>query len=296
MGYAGVDRRVRLGRCAIRACALGAVALVAAAIGAPSASAGELVGASGPSDPDGPRIETATNARRVFYSADKRIEFYYRVSDDKPVDVEIDLIKESTGTTIKTWSVSDVKSDEIQSVAWSGVIDGDLKNDGRYRFRMVAEGSEGARTASADRDDDDRDAFKFYRNYFPVRGPHSYGDGLGAGRGHQGQDVFADCGTDLVAARGGKVQAKRYHDAAGYYLVIDGRRTDRDYAYMHLRKPSPRSVGERVRTGQRIGSVGESGNASGCHLHFELWSGPGWYEGGSPVDPTGPLKYWDSYS
>ena len=40
---------------------------------------------------------------------------------------------------------------------------------------------------------------------FPVRGPHQYWDGLGAGRGHMGQDIGAACKTKVVAAHGGKV-------------------------------------------------------------------------------------------
>jgi murein DD-endopeptidase MepM/ murein hydrolase activator NlpD len=51
-----------------------------------------------------------------------------------------------------------------------------------------------------------------------------------------------------------------------------------------------------VRTGQRIGEVGETGNASGCHLHFEIWSAPGWYEGGNFLNPTKKLKRWDKWS
>jgi murein DD-endopeptidase MepM/ murein hydrolase activator NlpD len=42
--------------------------------------------------------------------------------------------------------------------------------------------------------------------------------------------------------------------------------------------------------------VGESGNASGCHLHYEMWSPPGWYEGGTFMDPAPYLKAWDKYS
>jgi hypothetical protein len=117
-----------------------------------------------------------------------------------------------------------------------------------------------------------------------------------AGHSHQGHDVFAKCGTPLVAARGGKVQFKESHPAGGHYIVIDGDGTGTDYAYMHLVEPSPFRVGDRVRTGQRIGSVGDSGNAQGCHLHFELWSAPGWYQGGRPIDPLRALKAWDSWS
>jgi len=137
---------------------------------------------------------------------------------------------------------------------------------------------------------------------FPVRGPHDYGGagarfGTGrAGHSHQGHDVFARCGTPLVAARGGKVQFKDYHAAGGHYLVIDGDGTGADYAYMHLVEATPFRVGDKVRTGQRIGSVGDSGNARGCHLHFELWSAPGWYQGGRPIDPLRALKAWDSWS
>jgi murein DD-endopeptidase MepM/ murein hydrolase activator NlpD len=55
-------------------------------------------------------------------------------------------------------------------------------------------------------------------------------------------------------------------------------------------------TGDPVRTGQPIGIVGDTGNASACHLHFEIWTAPGWYEGGSPIDPYPYLKKWDAYS
>lgn len=89
------------------------------------------------------------------------------------------------------------------------------------------------------------------------------------------------------------VRFRQYHSAAGNYVVIDGGRTGVDYAYMHLAAPSPLSPGQRVRTGQAIGTVGQTGRASGCHLHFEMWSAPGWYDGGSPFDPLPDLLAWD---
>ena len=33
-------------------------------------------------------------------------------------------------------------------------------------------------------------------------------------------------------------------------------------------------VGDRVYTGQELGAVGDTGNARGCHLHFEEWTAP----------------------
>ena len=137
---------------------------------------------------------------------------------------------------------------------------------------------------------------------FPVRGPHNYGDAnarFGAGRdghSHQGQDVFAACGTPMVAPHGGLVEYRGYHGSAGNYLVIDGTGVKEDYVLMHLLAPAKVAKGQQVTSGQFIGKVGESGNASGCHLHFEIWKGKGWYSGGRPIDPYPTLQYWDSFS
>ena len=87
-----------------------------------------------------------------------------------------------------------------------------------------------------------------------------------------------------------------YHSAAGYYVVIDGKGTGLDNSYMHLRQKALVSTGDSVRTGQQLGEVGDTGHASGCHLHFEEWTAPGWYKGGHPIDPLPDLKSWDATS
>ena len=137
---------------------------------------------------------------------------------------------------------------------------------------------------------------------FPIPGPHNYGGAsarFGAGRSghsHQGQDVFAACGEPLLSAQAGNVKARAYQGSgAGHYLVVQG--VDGvDYAYMHLLNASWAGPGAYLYAGTQIGNVGASGNASGCHLHFELWTSPGWYSGGVPQDPLPSLLYWDSYS
>ena len=131
---------------------------------------------------------------------------------------------------------------------------------------------------------------------FPVQGPHTYGDRFGAprsGHTHQGQDILAACGTSLVSVMTGTVQYAGYQAAAGNYIVIDNNGTEDDFVYMHLAYPaSPRTVNAPVAAGQQIGVVGQTGDATGCHLHFEYWQGD-WYGGGQPIDPLPYLLAWD---
>ena len=128
---------------------------------------------------------------------------------------------------------------------------------------------------------------------FPIRGRHDMGqsetNSFGGGRGHQGHDLFAACGTPLVALTSGSVQQKAYHSAAGHYVVLKAR-DGKSYAYMHLRSASPLAVGDKVSVGQSVGAVGDSGRATGCHLHFEEWTAPGWYTGGRAIDPLPLLE------
>jgi murein DD-endopeptidase MepM/ murein hydrolase activator NlpD len=256
----------------------------------------------GPRDVGAPAIETGTSRTRTYVGARRAVTFSYRVSDPLPSALTVELVSGADGTVVKTWSPAPPAGGEVQSISWSGRLGRAAAAPGRYSFRLTAATQTGSVVRSAQTGDLERDAFDLYDHVFPVRGRHDYGgegSGFGAGRAghsHQGHDVFAGCGTRLVAARGGRVKFEQYHAAAGHYIVIDGEGSDVDYAYMHLAEPSPFQPGDRVFTGQRIGSVGESGNAQGCHLHFELWGAPGWYDGGDPFDPLPALQAWDSWS
>jgi Peptidase family M23 len=255
----------------------------------------------GPSDAGAPLIETGTSRTKAFVGARRAVTFSYRVTGPPPSALTVELVRAADGSVVKSWAPVPVPG-AIQSVTWNGRLGSAAAAVGRYSFRLTAATEAGAVARSAQTSDLGRDAFDLYDHVFPVRGHHDYG-GFGAGFGawraghsHQGHDVFAACDTRLVAARGGRVKFVQYHAAAGYYIVIDGGGSDIDYAYMHLAEPSPFQAGDRVFTGQRIGSVGDSGNARGCHLHFELWSAPGWYDGGAPFDPLPALQAWDSWS
>jgi murein DD-endopeptidase MepM/ murein hydrolase activator NlpD len=202
---------------------------------------------------------------------------------------------------VKNYCPEDVPPDQAQVVTWNHTTtSGDEAPKGKYKFKVV--NLDGTKPAT---DAPPNHHFQWRGHIFPMHGtPHTYGDGWGAGRGHRGTDIFesgypSPCGAPLYAARAGAVQVRQYQGGgAGYYLVIDGNDTNRDYVYMHIKGSSwdatPR-VGETVQTGEKIAEVGKSGNPSACHLHFELWNGD-WYGGGYAYDSEPSLRNWDSWS
>jgi murein DD-endopeptidase MepM/ murein hydrolase activator NlpD len=229
--------------------------------------------------------------RTTFYDGIAAPTLTYLFQGGAATDVRIAVIDRDTREVVRTWIDEGAQPNTRNSARWNGRTDGGaLAANGEYAFR-IGNASGGGMKATAD------SRFGYYKFRFPLTAKHSYGDGYGAGRGHQGQDVFAKCGATMRAARGGRVQWNKTHSAAGNYLVIDGKGTQTDFMYAHLKRRSPLQRGDRVRTGQKIGLVGETGNASGCHLHFEAWSGPGWYEGGHALSSVSTLlKAWDRWS
>jgi murein DD-endopeptidase MepM/ murein hydrolase activator NlpD len=262
----------------------------------------ELSPVPGPRVSGAPQLETGTSRTKAFVDARPGVKFSFRLSGASATSLKVELVSAADGTVVRSWTPQEVAPDVVQSISWNGRIGRAAARPGRYSFRLTAATADGSTARSSQTGDAQRDAFDLYDHIFPIRGPHDFGGGAGrfgagrAGHTHQGQDTFAKCGTRLVAARGGRVKFKAYHALAGNYIVIDGDGTDVDYVYMHLDQPSPFSTGDRVYTGQTIGAVGDTGDAVGCHLHMELWTGPGWYDGGHPFDPLPSLEAWDSWS
>jgi len=248
----------------------------------------KIVGENRISEVEGFEVAAAdATPSKSFFDGKQRSRVEYLFEAAEPTDVRIDVLKGKRRRLIDTIVQKDRKPFANHSAAWNGLgEDNKVAPNGKYSFE-VTQLSGGA---------GDRAGFRYYDHKFPLAGAHSYGDGLGAGRGHQGQDVFAKCGNDVYAARGGRIQTSSYHPSAGYYIVVDGAKTGVDYVYMHLSRKGRAKKGSKVKTGERIGFNDDTGNASGCHVHFEMWSAPGWYEGGHVLSPTKSLKRWDRWS
>ena len=246
--------------------------------------------------PDGFHLTDArARPKHAFIDERRGIRLHYRFKSAERTSVRIEVVRRHSGQTIRSWHKEDQLPFPAHSQTWDGLeADGDAANDGRYRFKVGPIGGPASRAG----------AVKVHGYRFPVRGPHGYGGYLqsfgaprSGGRTHQGQDVLASCGTRLDAARGGTVQRADYDPQLyGNYVVIDGYKTKADFMYAHMVSPSRFGNGDRVHTGERIGSVGKTGNArtTPCHLHFEIW--PHGWRRGSPIDPKPSLLRWDGWS
>jgi murein DD-endopeptidase MepM/ murein hydrolase activator NlpD len=108
--------------------------------------------------------------------------------------------------------------------------------------------------------------------------------------GHHAIDIAAAYGTPVVAAVSGTVVYagwRSYSGGGNVIWVMNG--TKLYTTYNHLSWWGVR-VGQHVSAGQVIGRIGESGEATGPHLHFEVWLGYPWGLG-TVADAVNPCRY-----
>ena len=112
----------------------------------------------------------------------------------------------------------------------------------------------------------------------------TYTQARGEGRTHNALDIMAARGTPVVAAADGEI-ARLFNSERGGITVYQWS-ADRQYIfyYAHLeRYAEGLAAGRKVRQGETIGYVGDTGNAGAgnYHLHFSIWL------------VTDPKRYWD---
>lgn len=176
-------------------------------------------------------------------------------------------------------------------ISWQGFPLGTI--DGGYGYRtgralrsfqrragLGVDGIAGARTLRALRRPPPRPPLRMAR---PARRTR-VGDGFGprGNRFHTGVDFPAPRGWNVRAARRGRVRFVGWISGYGRTVIIAHRRRVRTL-YAHLSAATVRR-GERVGTGERIGLVGSTGDATGPHLHFEV------IVRGARIDPLGALR------
>lgn len=99
---------------------------------------------------------------------------------------------------------------------------------------------------------------------------------------HNGIDIAANTGTDILCVEDGTVQKSEYNQFSGNFIVIahsDGYTSS--YAHLMESKVKP---GDTIKKGQLIGISGSTGAVTGPHLHMEI------RKDSTPVDPMTLIK------
>jgi murein DD-endopeptidase MepM/ murein hydrolase activator NlpD len=111
------------------------------------------------------------------------------------------------------------------------------------------------------------------RFVMPTKGIFTSGYGARWGVFHWGIDLANGIGTPILAAADGVVVESG--PASGFGLWIRIRHSDgMTTVYGHINR-SLVAEGQRVRAGQEIAEMGNRGNSTGPHLHFEVWNAAG---------------------
>jgi len=105
-------------------------------------------------------------------------------------------------------------------------------------------------------------------------------------RRHNGVDITAPHGTPIYATADGVVSSKQAPSGYGINIMIDhGYSYETLYAHMSKKTVRP---GQKVKRGELIGYVGNTGFSVGSHLHYEVW------KNGTPVNPV--HYFWSDIS
>jgi murein DD-endopeptidase MepM/ murein hydrolase activator NlpD len=127
----------------------------------------------------------------------------------------------------------------------------------------------------------------------PERLVDSWGAPRGGGRKHQGIDIMAPAGTPVRAAAAGRI-LKLFKSARGGTTIYQSDTSGRYVLYYaHLQDYAPGlKPGQTVAQGEVIAAVGQTGNATTPHLHFEVQraSASGKWWRGTAINPYLALK------
>ncbi len=101
---------------------------------------------------------------------------------------------------------------------------------------------------------------------------------FGDGRNHQGMDIGNSLGAPILAVGDGEIINSGPADGFGLWVRI--RLADGTVGTYGHNDANAVTVGQRVRKGQQVATVGNRGNSTGPHLHFEVAD-----PSGTTVDP-----------
>jgi murein DD-endopeptidase MepM/ murein hydrolase activator NlpD len=202
----------------------------------------------------------------------QRLQVEVEVEASEPGRLFIDLFRPSPG--------SDPPERLTSAPAGTGRLEFEATHDGGYLLRLQPELLRGGRYTVTQ--------YALASLRFPVLGKDSravasfFGaERDGGHREHHGIDIFAPRGTPVLSATDGVVSSVAVTDVGGKVVWVWDPARDMSLYYAHLDSQGV-SRGARVRAGDSLGTVGNTGNARTTepHLHFGIYR-----RSEGPIDP-----------
>lgn len=104
------------------------------------------------------------------------------------------------------------------------------------------------------------------------------------GSDHNGIDIAASSGTDVISPAKGIIKNSYYNNLGGHQVIIEH---ENNYisGFAHL-QPTSVKIGQNLKRGEKFAKVGNSGASTGAHLHFTLKDPKGNF-----IDPETKIKF-----
>ena len=118
---------------------------------------------------------------------------------------------------------------------------------------------------------------------YPISTPYNKAGRMWSSGRHTGVDYAAPTGTPVYAAQDGTAITANWGRAYGNQIIIDQKAIGEGASriaggwaiYAHLSKVNVKA-GQAVKKGDLIGEVGNTGNSTGAHLHYEVRTNKKW--------------------
>lgn len=223
-----------------------------------------------------------------YFSADKPAAYSYRTNAKRGerIVVRVDVqARQPVRMFVDVFRIEGTPKAVASADTTDNLVNYEVKDDGQYLIRVQPELLRSGRYTLS--------VTSAPTLGFPVAGKDDRAIGSfwgvardGGRRRHEGVDIFARRGTPVIAATDGTIRGVNTNNLGGKVVWLSDGGRDQVLYYAHLDRQLVQP-GQRVKTGDTLGLVGNTGNAvtTQPHLHFGIYR----YMGG-PIDPYPSLR------
>ena len=210
------------------------------------------------------------NLQKVYIECEKFFANIFNVKNDNEMDT-------SAATSITNNITNQIKNNIDENIESSNLVENvvaiDVKEENVSSRKEESEEQKIKKNEKTAMEKDAEEVKKICKFQKPLRGTITSEFGAreatieGMTTDHKGIDIAANLGTSIKAAMAGTVSVAEENSEYGKFIKITNGDIMTVYAHCKTLKVK---VGDKIKLGQTIATVGSTGNSTGPHLHFEI--------------------------